>query len=257
MRRLAGALALLLASAPAAAGDCVVLLHGLGRSPLSMLPLQVALEAAGYAVWNRGYASTSAPVETLAGVVGEAVAECRQHAPARIHFVTHSMGGILVRAYFQGHVVPEAGRVVMLAPPNHGSEIVDAYRDRWWFRSATGPAGQQLGTGAGGLPSALPPLTLEVGVIAGRASSDPWFGALFPGEHDGKVSVASARLDGMKDFLLVDSGHTFMVSSPDVIRQVKAFLATGAFERSPGTAARQAAPAATPPPAASASAARS
>lgn len=229
MTRLAATFALLLASAPAAAGDCVVLLHGLGRSHLSMLPLQVALESAGYATWNGGYDSTAAPVEALATVVGEAVADCRARQAARIHFVTHSMGGILLRAYFADHAVPEAGRVVMLAPPNHGSEIVDAYRERWWFRSATGPAGQQLGTGADSLPNTLPPLKLEVGVIAGRGSSDPWFGGLFAGAHDGKVSVASARLEGMRDFLVVDSGHTFMMNAPEVIRQVKAFLESGAF----------------------------
>lgn len=234
MRRLATALTLLLASAPtAAATECVVLLHGLGRSHLSMLPLQVALESAGYATWNRGYDSTAAPVETLAAVVGEAIEDCRARQATRIHFVTHSMGGILIRAYFRDHAVPEAGRVVMLAPPNRGSEIVDAFRDRWWFRSATGPAGQQLGTGADSLPNTLPPLKLEVGVIAGRGSSDPWFGGLFAGEHDGKVSVASARLEGMSDLLVVDSGHTFMMNAPAVIRQVEAFLASGAFERRP------------------------
>jgi len=142
------------------------------------------------------------------------------------------MGGILVRAYFRDHEVAEAGRVVMLAPPNHGSEIVDVYRDRWWFRRGTGPAGQQLGTAADSLPNTLPPLKLEVGVIAGKRSSDPWFNRLYAGDHDGKVSVASARLPEMKDMLVVDSGHTFMMNSPAVIREVKAFLKDGAFERS-------------------------
>ena len=221
----------LMASTQAAAGDCVVLLHGLGRSHLSMTLMQFALERSGYAVWNRGYPSTSKTVEELAPVIGEAVAECRKSPPQRIHFVTHSMGGILVRAYFRDHEVEEAGRVVMLAPPNHGSEIVDAHRERWWFRRMTGPAGQQLGTAADSLPNQLPPLKLEVGVIAGKSSSDPWFGDLYAGDHDGKVSVASARLPEMKDMLIVESGHTFMMNSPAVIRQVKAFLKDGAFEK--------------------------
>ena len=221
----------LLAPAPALAADCVVLLHGLGRTHGSMAVLQFALQSAGYTVWNRGYASTSAPIEALAAVVGEAVGECRSHDAQKIHFVTHSMGGILVRAYFQEHRVAEAGRVVMLAPPNHGSEIVDAYRERWWFRSATGPAGQQLGTSADSLPNRLAPIPLEVGVIAGSASSDPWFTDLFAADHDGKVSIASTRLSEMKDQLVVEGGHTFMMNSPTVIRQVKAFLEKGAFER--------------------------
>jgi triacylglycerol lipase len=235
-------LAMALFAQPAFAhpNECVVLLHGLGRSGASMLRLQFALQADGYIVWNRGYPSTDAPIEELSPVVGTAVAECRHREAARIHFVTHSMGGILVRHYFQDHRVPEAGRVVMLAPPNHGSEIVDAYRDRWWFRWATGPAGQQLGTGPDALPRRLAPIGLPIGVIAGSASSDPWFSHLFAADHDGKVSVASARLDGMTDLVVVDQGHTFMMNSPAVIAQVKAFLRDGAF------AGGQAAPPITP-----------
>ena len=204
-------------SAPAAAGECVVLLHGLGRTHLSMLVMQFALENAGYSVWNKGYPSTTKTVEELAPVVGEAIGVCRERGAQKIHFVTHSMGGILVRAYFAGNTVPEAARVVMLAPPNHGSAIVDESRESSWFQWATGPAGQQLGTAADSLPNTLPPLKLEVGVIAGRA--------------DGKVPVESTALPEMKDHLVVDSAHTFIMNSPEVIRQVKAFLKDGAFEK--------------------------
>lgn len=207
----------MLTSTPAMAHDCVVLLHGLGRTHLSMLVMRLALENKGYTVWNRGYPSTKATVEELAPVVGEAVGVCRERGARKIHFVTHSMGGILVRAYFAGNTVPEAGRVVMLAPPNRGSAIVDASRDSSWFQWATGPAGQQLGTAADSLPNTLPPLKLEVGVIAGR--------------YDGKVSVESTALPEMKEQLVVDSAHTFIMNSPTVIRQVKAFLKDGAFEK--------------------------
>jgi len=196
--------------------ECVVLLHGLGRSYLAMTALQLALGNAGYLVWNGGYPSRSATVEQLAPVVGEAIVDCRARGAQRIHFVTHSMGGILVRAWFKDHPAADGGRVVMLAPPNRGSAIVDANRDSWWFRFATGPAGQQLGTAADSLPNTLPPLPLEVGVIAGR--------------YDGKVSVDSTRLPGMKAHLIVESAHTFLMNSPTVIRQVKAFLKAGTFE---------------------------
>ena len=217
------------------AADCVILLHGLGRSSLSMKPLQFALERDGYTVWNRGYPSTRRSVEDLAPVIDDAVAFCRERGAARIHFVTHSMGGILVRAYFQGRQLPEAGRVVMLAPPNRGSEIVDVYRERWWFRWATGPAGQQLGTGAESLPNRLKPLPMEVGVIAGARTSDPWFGKLFESRNDGKVSVDSAALPEMKEMAVVDSGHTFIMNSPAVIAQVRNFLRNGRFAASPTT----------------------
>jgi triacylglycerol lipase len=201
---------LMLSSTPAMATECVVLLHGLGRTQLSMMVPEYALEKAGYTVWNEGYPSRSGTIEELAPVVGSAVEACRAHRPSKIHFVTHSLGGILVRQYFRDHRVAEAGRVVMLAPPNRGSAIVDASRDARWFRWFTGPAGQQLGTAAGSLPNTLPPLPLEVGVIAGR--------------FDGKVAVDSTRL-------VVDSAHTFIMNSPLVLRQVKAFLKDGAFEK--------------------------
>jgi triacylglycerol lipase len=217
VKQLLAALWMMSMTFPAMANECVVLLHGLGRTPLSMTVMQLALEDSGYEVWNKGYRSRSATVEELSPVVGEAVDECRKRGAKRIHFVTHSMGGILVRAYFRDHAIAEAGRVVMLAPPNHGSAIVDARRDSWWFRAAAGPAGQQLGTAADSLPNTLPRLPLEVGVIAGR--------------HDGKVSVASTALAEMKEQLVVDSAHTFIMNSPAVIRQVKAFLRDGAFEK--------------------------
>lgn len=216
MKRGLLALTLALMTTPAAAKECVVLLHGLGRTPLSMAVLQLALERDGYEVWNRGYRSTTATVEELTPVVGRAIDACRARGATRVHFVTHSLGGILVRAWFQDRPADGAGRVVMLAPPNHGSAIVDAHRAQWWFRWSTGPAGQQLGTAADSLPNRLRPLALEVGVIAGR--------------YDGKVSVASTALDGMKAQLVVPSAHTFIMNSPAVIRQVKAFLRNGAFE---------------------------
>ena len=206
-----------LVTTPAMASECVVLLHGLGRSHLSMTVLQFALENAGYDVWNEGYPSRTKTVEELAPVVGEAIDDCRARGARRVHFVTHSMGGILVRAYFRDRAVADAGRVVMLAPPNRGSWIVDRNRDSWWFRWSTGPAGQQLGTAPDSLPNTLPRLPLEVGVIAGR--------------YDGKVSVASTRLAEMKEHLVVDSAHTFLMNTPTVVRQVKAFLKDGAFQQ--------------------------
>lgn len=230
MRRLLAAAALAGIAPAAHAADCVVLLHGLGRSEYSMAKLEYALRAEGYLTWNEGYPSTKKPIEELAPVIGVAVDYCRGQDARRVHFVTHSLGGILVRAYFQDHSTEGIGRVVMLAPPSRGSEVVDRYRETWWFRHATGPAGQQLGTDPESVPIRLARVDLEIGVIAGRRSSDPWFGGLFPGAHDGKVSVERAALPEMKDLLVVDSGHTFIMNSAPVIAQVLRFLKTGAFD---------------------------
>ncbi len=213
------------------AKECVVLVHGLGRTKLSMFALQRSLESAGFAVQNLGYPSTRQSIEELSPAIARAINGCMEAQSRPIHVVTHSMGGILLRQYLQDYPDAAIERVVMLAPPNHGSEIADRYKDTWWYRLATGPAGQQLGTDPASVPNRLGPAQRQVGVIAGNKSSDPWFSALFAGPHDGKVSVASAQLQGMQDFLVVDSGHTWMANSREVSRQVLSFLKEGKFAR--------------------------
>lgn len=141
--------------------------------------------------------------------------------------MTHSLGGIVLRRYLEGHEVPEAARAVMLAPPNQGSEIADHLKDRWWYRRAVGLAGQGLVTGG----AAPEPLPVEVGIIAGTRNYEPWFAHWFDGPNGGKVTVESTRLPGMADFITVHAGHTFMLRSPQVKAQVAAFLATGRFAR--------------------------
>lgn len=214
----------------AAQNECVVLLHGLGRTSLSLNTMERALEKGGYIVRNVGYPSRQQTIKDLATFVGAGIEQCRKEQASKIHFVTHSLGGILVRQYFQDHAVPEAERLVMLGPPNHGSEIVDRHKDAWWFRKATGPAGQQLGTDTDSVPNRLLPVPLEIGIIAGKDGGG-LFSEDFREAHDGKVSVESARLAEMKDFLVVDAGHTFIMNSDEVIRQVVFFLREGRFDR--------------------------
>lgn len=212
--------------------ECVVLLHGLGRTEFSMSRIENELKRDGYLVVNHSYPSTSKGISELSSAVGTSIDRCRAMSSTRIHFVTHSLGGILVRAYFQTNTAPDAHRVVMLGPPNHGSEVVDMHSDEWWFKLFTGPAGQQLGTtGDESIPIQLNPIPLDIGIIAGTASVDPLFYFLFDKPNDGKVSVESAMLPEMKDFMTVSNDHTFMMYSSDVIRQVKAFLRNGEFDR--------------------------
>jgi hypothetical protein len=210
---------------------CVILLHGMGRSHRSMAAMERHLVRAGYRVVNLDYPSTEARIETLSqGVVSETVKRCRlEHPSAPIHFVTHSLGGILVRQYLQSHRLPPGSRVVMLSPPNQGSEVADLLKDFFLYRWMMGPAGQQLGTGADSVPNQLGPVDVPVGIIAGDSTLEPWFSARLPGADDGKVSVARSRLAEMADFLVVHKSHGFIMNDPQVIDQTLYFLQHGGF----------------------------
>jgi len=234
MSKLVSSVLLLLALAGPviATEECVILLHGLVRSTGSMDTLKENLQQKGYLTVNNGYPSREYPIETLAPLAIEpALLECRSAGATKINFVTHSLGGILVRQYLVEYEIPELHRVVMLGPPNQGSGAVDILRDSWAFDRMNGPAGQQLGTGSDSVPRRLGAVDFELGIIAGSNSINPVLSMLVPGVDDGKVSVASTWVDGMADFIVVPATHAFMMRDGGVIMQVAYFLRHGLFEK--------------------------
>jgi pimeloyl-ACP methyl ester carboxylesterase len=210
--------------------DCVVLLHGLNRSWRMMRPLAEALQEAGFTTANVDYPSQAGPIEEIAPLaVGTGLTACRALGARRIHFVTHSIGGILLRYENERAPISDLGRVVMLGPPNQGSEVIDITKDWPGVAAFGGAAGLQLGTDETSIPSQLGPVDFELGVIAGTGTINFWMSAMLPDEDDGKVTVAATQVDGMNDFLVVTNSHHYITRSDIVFRNTASFLKTGQF----------------------------
>jgi triacylglycerol lipase len=211
--------------------ECVILLHGLCRTSRSMLKIKTRIENKGYTVFNVNYPSRQKSIEEIAAThVAEIVDTCRAKGFTRIHFVTHSLGGIVVRCYLQNHTLPAGSRVVMLAPPNQGSELIDAFLAHAPRLCVIGgKAAQQLAVESKTLLDRLKPVSAEIGVIAGNRSWNPFFSYVLPGDDDGKVTVERSRLAEMKDFLVLPTNHTMILYDDEVACQILGFLKQGRF----------------------------
>lgn len=210
--------------------ECIILIHGLARTSRSMNQAEKHLSAYGYKVINLNYPSRKKDIKTLASQhLRPVIKNCETKKYHKIHFLTHSMGGILLRYYLSKHVIDNLGRSVMLAPPNQGSEITDKLGHLYLFHLLNGPAGKQLGTDMNSIPMQLGKVAFETGIIAGDKSVNPLLSLLIPGKNDGKVALERAKINGMKDYLSVPYSHPFIMQRTQVIYQALYFIQNGFF----------------------------
>lgn len=212
--------------------EAVVLVHGLGRSPSSMLILSQRLKWAGYRVTIAEYASLTATFAEQLETLHDIVAECCADAP-RVHFVGHSLGALVIRGHLAGHRPDSLGRVVLLAPPNQGSLFVDWLVEMDLASDVLGPVGSALGTDTTDIPATLPHPDYEVGIIAGNRSTQPIGPAAIPGPDDGIVSIEQARI-GDVPMLVLPRSHAFIANSRHTANAVIRFLRTGGFGEKDG-----------------------
>ena len=210
--------------------EAVILLHGLARTKKCFRKLAKILSLQGYRVVNLSYPSTKASIEVLAqDIIKQSLQQCP--GVVKVHFVTHSMGGILLRQYLADNTIEKLANVVMLGPPNQGSEVVDKLKAIPLFRWINGPAGMQLGTDSKAIVNSLPDANFSLGIIAGNRSINFLLSTLLPAVNDGKVTVAATKLAGMQDHLVLPVTHPFMMNNKQVTQQTLQFLKFACFYR--------------------------
>lgn len=197
-----------------------------------MHKMQKVLANEGFSTCNIDYPSTRHGIVALAlEHVLPKIQECMDDTASSLNFVTHSLGGIIVRYLAKEELIVNIGRVVMLAPPNQGSEVADALGEFWLFNLINGPAGKELGMAGNSMPLQLGPAGFEVGIIAGNKSINLILSLMIDGENDGKISVENTKLEGMKDFIILPVTHPFIMKEEPAIRQTIYFLIYGMFRK--------------------------
>lgn len=210
--------------------DTVILLHGIARTHRSMKPLEKALCNEGYRVLNIHYPSRHNTVEDNADFVYHQIISFLPHGEGKMHFVSHSMGGLVIRELLGKYTLSPIGHIVMIAPPNQGSEVADLLKNNYIYQQLFGPAGQQLTTEVA-RNNPFPLLEHSVGIIAGNLCIEPLSYFLLPRPHDGRVTVNSTKLAQMRDHIVIRSSHPFIMRNKHTIQQVRHFLKHGTFKR--------------------------
>ena len=212
--------------------DGIIFLHGIGRSGSCMASVEREARSRDLGTLIIDYPARRHDLSSLADYVEQVAAPWISQLDGSLHLVTHSMGGLVARAWLTRYRRAKLGRVVMLAPPSQGSEIADLLAPTGIFRAIYGPAGVQLTTRqSAALVALLGVVDYPLGIIAGRRSLDPLGWLVLPKPNDGRVSVERTKLEGMADHIILPVTHAFLTHDPVVIEQTYTFLEKGRFHR--------------------------
>jgi len=208
----------------------VILVHGLRGTSADFKSMEKDLNGRGLNTISINYPSSHYPIETLADSAFDFLDELRYNDnDITIHFVAHSLGGILVRFYLQHHPLANLGRVVLLSVPNHGTELINAFGKFWLFRRFNGPAAMQTAAGSEFLRRLEEP-NYQVGVMMSTKSINLMASRFIPGADDGRLSIESAKLSNMADFILLNCNHHVIMKKKTAIDQTIHFLKRGEFD---------------------------
>ena len=211
-------------------GEAVILIHGFGRSNSAMSSLSDQIEEAGYEVHRVGYSSLTQDIDGIRDEVSEKILDLSLDGAKRVHFVGHSLGGLLIRDHLGRHDHHNLGYVVNLGSPSRGTPVVDQLRDEWWFGLA-GPAVLALSARGSPFLDGLPSPHYALGIIAGNVGREGE-GDVIPGVDDGVVPLASTPVKGMKEYLVIPSSHYRLRRHPQAVGAILQFLKSGSFRSS-------------------------
>ena len=213
--------------------DYVVLMHGLWNSSSRMKKFEDYFSNKGYQVLNIDYPTTETPIQSIESrYLGPIINAIPFQTGQKVHFVTHSMGGLVLRDYLRKNQLPQLGRIVMISPPNGGSEWANLLINNAFYRWAAGPAAFDLRTVDNDFLSKLGAVTYELGIIAGNKTYAESFQDVIPGPDDGMVGVESMKLPGMRDLIIIHEHHRGLTWNLEAMNQAWFFIKSGQFQHS-------------------------
>jgi hypothetical protein len=201
----------------------IVLLHGQGRTRLSMVVLGKRFRSAGYQTLNFPYNQTIRSLDEISGQLVEFIGQ--KVKTSDYHLIGHSLGNVIIRNAFRKDYPAGLGKIVMLAPPNQPAHLAKRLKKNLIYRVFTGDSGQKLSEEK--FYRDLPIPRVPFGVIAG----DKGQSLTFSEPNDGVVTVESTKLEGMADWILLHHGHTFIMNCKDTFEHCVRFVESGRFKQ--------------------------